>query len=65
VSAYDGDAPAPGPLDVRPVARRGFVTGDFLEETDAARGELARWVGEGGHRLPDEYSNAPIGDSAG
>jgi NADPH-dependent curcumin reductase CurA len=52
VSAYDGDAPAPGPPDMMRVVYgrlriEGFVTGDFLKEADATRDEMARWVGEG------------------
>ncbi len=52
VSAYDSDAPAPGPPDMMRVVYgrlriEGFVTGDFLDDADAARAELARWVGEG------------------
>jgi hypothetical protein len=49
VSAYDGNTPAPGPPDMMRVVYgrlriEGFVTGDFLEDADAAREEIACWV---------------------
>jgi NADPH-dependent curcumin reductase CurA len=49
VSAYDGEGTAPGPPDMMRVVYgrlriEGFVTGDFLDQADAAREELARWV---------------------
>jgi NADPH-dependent curcumin reductase CurA len=52
VSAYDGDAPAPGPRDMmRVVYQRlllqGFVLGDFLNELQAARAQLMRWRAQG------------------
>jgi NADPH-dependent curcumin reductase CurA len=52
VSAYNSDTPAPGPRDMmrvvyRRLLLRGFVTGDFIDEADAARSELQRWLAEG------------------
>jgi hypothetical protein len=52
VSAYDSDTPAPGPRDMMRVVYkrlllRGFVTGDYIDEADAARTELQRWLAEG------------------
>lgn len=52
VSAYDSAAPAPGPRDMMRVVYqrlsiRGFVLGDFLAQTQAARAELMRWVEQG------------------
>jgi NADPH-dependent curcumin reductase CurA len=52
VSAYNSDAPAQGPRDMmRVVYKRlllqGFVTGDYLDEAQAARSELQRWLAEG------------------
>ena len=52
VSAYDGDAPAPGPRDMmRIVYQRlllqGFVLGDYSSDVQAARAELMRWGGQG------------------
>jgi NADPH-dependent curcumin reductase CurA len=52
VSAYNSDTPAPGPRDMMRVVYkrlllRGFVTGDYIDEADAARSELQRWLAEG------------------
>ncbi len=51
ISAYDSDAPAPGPRDMmRVVYQRvriqGFVLGDFPNEIERARTDLARWIVE-------------------
>ena len=52
ISAYDGEAPAPGPRDMMRVVYwrvriQGFVLPDFREEIGRARADLARWVKEG------------------
>lgn len=48
VSAYDGDAPAPGPRDMMKVVYgrvriEGFVLGDFADQVDRARADIDRW----------------------
>jgi NADPH-dependent curcumin reductase CurA len=58
VSAYDGEATAPGPRDMMRVVYwrvriQGFVLPDFREEIESARADLERWVRAGQlvHRL--------------
>jgi len=52
VSAYDSDAPAPGPRDMmkivyRRIRMQGFVLGDFAAEVENARGKILDWYREG------------------
>ena len=81
ISAYDSDQPAPGPRDMmRVVYQRvriqGFVLGDFPNDVERARTDLARWVSEGRivHRtdirdgfehLPEAFLDLFTGGNAG
>lgn len=52
VSAYDSDAPAPGPRDMMKIVYRrihmeGFVLGDFAADVENARGRILGWYREG------------------
>lgn len=52
LSAYDRNEPAPGPRDMMRVVYgrltiQGFVLGDFLADTHAARAELMSWEARG------------------
>jgi NADPH-dependent curcumin reductase CurA len=52
ISAYDGDGAAPGPSDMMKVVYgaltiRGFVVGDFVDQTIEAQEQLRRWAQAG------------------
>jgi NADPH-dependent curcumin reductase CurA len=52
ISAYDSNLPAPGPRDMmrivyQRVRIQGFVLGDFPNDIEKARADLARWIAEG------------------
>ena len=81
VAAYDSGAPARGPRDMmkviyRSVTIRGFVMHEFLQDADAARADLKRWIAAGRltHRvdlrvgfdnLPRAFIGLFKGDSTG